>query len=235
MQALNICALGDPTKRKTWSGTPYNIYTELTKRRLCGQAFDARVSGPWERVLAGISSMLYGKIDTGRAPLRRYARALHVKAKTKQAPSPYTLHMGTLSLPFPKGPASQKHYLLCDSTWNLWSRYATDLPRYSDRTHAMYDKLERTSYAQMHHIFSISEYVKQNLVEHYGVPAEKITVVGTGLGAIQPFQGRKVYESKKILFTAKGRFRDKGGHLVIKAFERALANRPQSQTHDRRK
>ena len=28
---INICGIGDPIDPKVWSGTPYNIYTELLK------------------------------------------------------------------------------------------------------------------------------------------------------------------------------------------------------------
>lgn len=71
--------------------------------------------------------------------------------------------------------------------------------------------------------------MKKNLISHYGIPEEKITTVGTGLGVIQPFFGVKDYHQKKILFTAKGRFKDKGGDLMIAAFEHALKIDPEIQ------
>jgi glycosyltransferase involved in cell wall biosynthesis len=74
----------------------------------------------------------------------------------------------------------------------------------------------------MNHIFSISNYVRNNLIEYYRVPPEKTTCVGTGLGVINPFTGKKDYSARKILFTAKRKFRDKGGELVVEAFRKAL-------------
>ena len=82
------------------------------------------------------------------------------------------------------------------------------------------ERLEKIAYHQMTHIFSISEFVKKNLVEHYEVKPEKITVVGTGPSEfIKPFHGEKSYSNGKILFAAKDRFTDKGGHLVLEAFK----------------
>ena len=54
-------------------------------------------------------------------------------------------------------------------------------------------------------------------------------MVGTGVGVIKPFFGDKDYTKGKILFVAKGRFEDKGGHLVIEAFKKALEKQPNLQ------
>jgi len=78
----------------------------------------------------------------------------------------------------------------------------------------------------MEHIFTISEYVKDDLIHHYQINPQKITVVGTGLGVIKPYLGAKDYSNGKILFAAKGRFEDKGGNLVLKAFEMASTTNP---------
>jgi len=84
-------------------------------------------------------------------------------------------------------------------------------------------------YRQVEHIFATSRYVRQDLMDHYGVPAGKVTVVGTGLGVIQPFHGAKDYANGKILFAAKGRFEDKGVPMVLAAFERARRRNPALQ------
>jgi glycosyltransferase involved in cell wall biosynthesis len=60
-------------------------------------------------------------------------------------------------------------------------------------------------------------------VSHYGVPATRVTVVGTGRGAIQPYGGAKNYGDRVILFVAKERPADKGGLLLIEGFRRAVA------------
>ncbi|MCL0069463.1 glycosyltransferase family 4 protein [Dehalococcoidia bacterium] len=96
------------------------------------------------------------------------------------------------------------------------------MDNYSKRAVAIFDRLENRAYSQMNHIFPISNYVKENLINHYNVPSKNITVVGTGLGVIKPFEGEKDYSDRKILFVAKERFSDKGGELVIAAFRRAL-------------
>ncbi|MDR2955253.1 MAG: glycosyltransferase family 4 protein [Prevotella sp.] len=135
--------------------------------------------------------------------------------------------MGTLDLPFRYFPKNQKHYLFCDSTWNLWSSHSQNMTGYTSRLLREADALEKKSYEQMEHIFTISNYVKINLIEYYGVSPDKITVVGTGLGVIKPYTGEKNYSNKKILFAAKNRFEDKGGELILKAFNLALEKDPE--------
>lgn len=220
--ALNLCAFGDPTSPRTWSGTPFNIYRELVARQQCADTFDVE-RHPLRRVVASLAARLYGTRDLNRTPPLRYARAAEAARRTARSVSRHTLHTGTLALPFVRRPRGQRHYLFCDSTWNLWSRHATDMAGYPARLMATVEALERRAYEQMDHIFPTSQYVRQDLIDHYGVPPAKITPVGTGLGVIQPFHGEKDYAGGRILFVAKGRFADKGGDLVLAAF--ALARR----------
>jgi glycosyltransferase involved in cell wall biosynthesis len=219
---LNLCSIGVPTDPHTWSGTPFHIYSELNRRGQCAEAFNADLPQGLKQSLSLLSVCFYGKADISRAPIRRYASAFNTTIRTKVSGSPYTLHTSTLSLPFLVRPKRQYHYLFCDSTWNLSLRYATNAENYSKRTVTLFDRLERHAYSQMNHIFSISNYVRNNLIEYYRVPPEKTTCVGTGLGVINPFTGKKDYSARKILFTAKRKFRDKGGELVVEAFRKAL-------------
>ncbi len=113
-----------------------------------------------------------------------------------------------------------------DSTWHLWSGAVTNLSGYTRRLARDIERLEQKAFEQVAHIFPISEYVRDDLVSHYGIALEKITVAGTGLGVIRPYHGRKDYTNGEILFAAKGRFADKGGTLVLDAFRRAQIRNP---------
>lgn len=227
---LNISSLGDPTSPSTWSGTPFNIYSELIKINGLENTFNpSPILNKYERKIINLINKIYYKNsrDLGRGFLHRFLRSYKVKKLTKNSNSNRTLHMGTLGLPFYGLAKNQKHYLFCDSTWNLWSSYSTDMVGYSKKLLVDAEILEKKVYKQMNHIFPISEYVKNNLVHHYKIDPNKITVVGAGLGVIKPFYGKKNYSNGKILFAAKGRFEDKGGSLVLEAFKIALKSNPQ--------
>ncbi|HEX9510286.1 MAG TPA: glycosyltransferase family 4 protein [Puia sp.] len=226
---LNICAIEDPTNPRTWSGTPHHIYSILKKTDRLNLAFSTKaVQNKYLAKFFTIISKLYynNSADVQRGFIIRALSAKKADSHTAGSGSNLTLHMGTLDLPFDKLPEKQKHFLFCDYTWQLWSTSATNRQKYTKRLLSDAEKLEKKAYQQIEHIFSISEYVKQNLIEHYKVDPDKITVVGTGLGIIKPFFGEKDYANGKILFAAKGRFEDKGGPLVLKAFEIALKTNP---------
>lgn len=227
---VNVCSQGDPTSPKTWSGTPYNLTEALRVQDRLGLPIDASSASHsrFKRKLTGILSAIRypNSIGTHRGAIARAANAARSASETEKSESKLTLHTGTMALPFSKVPPGQKHYLFVDSSWNLWSNAATDRGQHSSKLLQDAESLERLAYEQAAHIFPISQYVKENLVQHYGIASSKITPVGTGLGVIKPYSGIKDYGNGRILFAAKGRFEDKGGPLVLEAFRLARQKNP---------
>jgi len=214
---INIVSLGNPQDPKTWSGTPFHIFKELEKLGRCDKAFSSELISFAEKILSKLSKLFYFNSENSeRAFIQRFLRAGKISKKTLGF-NP-VLHLGTLDLPFLIHP-KQNHYLYCDSTWNLYSKHSISEKKTTKIVSVIAERLEQKSYQQVKHIFTISEYVKTDLIEHYKIPQEKITVAGTGLGIINPYYGEKDYSNHKILFAAKGRFKDKGGDLVLKAFK----------------
>lgn len=223
---LNICSFGDSTNPKTWSGTPFNIYTELLGMDRLGNVINVELKRKRYIIAKVLSKVYYAdSLNWQHGMINRYFCAYYAKKNINECNSKYTLHLGTLGLPFRKLENGRKNYLFCDSTWNLWNNNATNS---KNTPQLLFDaeRLEQESYMQMDHIFTISEYVKQNLISHYKIDAKKITVVGTGLGVIAPYFKAKDYSNGKILFVAKGRFEDKGGPSVIEAFKIASRINP---------
>ncbi len=166
--------------------------------------------------------------------IERFLRAKSVRSRLRNPDPQITdvLHIGTHDLPLVPLDATNahkrpRHHLFTDTTWNLWRRHATNAGAVSARLDSDIDQLERRAYAGLDHFFVISEYVQRDLVETYGVAAEKITVVGTGRGGIAPFHGEKDYASGHILFVAKERFRDKGGEALLAGFALARQRMPE--------
>ncbi|MGE0652144.1 MAG: glycosyltransferase family 4 protein, partial [Alphaproteobacteria bacterium] len=92
---------------------------------------------------------------------------------------------------------------------------------------AAFDHLERASFAACEHIFTFGEYVRDDIVGHYGIPADRVTAVGSGCGETAPYSGVKNYANGELLFIAKHLFREKGGDLLLDAFCLALQQRPE--------
>ena len=225
-----MCSVGgNPESSSTWSGTPANLCRELKRLGRLGPTFEsgqfagARV----QRLVNFASRRYYGTdIDYTRGILHRYLRARRLRGRLRKTGARDVLHTGSLDLPLPGPDALTRHYLFCDATWHSWSRYAIGIDQYPAKLLRDAERLEQRAYEQMTHVFPISEHVKQDLVEHYKIDPSRITVVGTGRGAIKPYHGPKDYSAGKVLFVAKGRFKDKGGDILLEGFRLASKSRP---------
>ena len=229
---LTVCSLGDPLSPRTWSGTPANLCRVLRDTgRLAGTLDTETYLSRWPRLAWKVARRLYYTgsryVRLGRLERAGRARRVHTVFPPGREDAADLLHIGTHDLPaVPTDKQRQRHYLFTDGTWNLWREYATDQQSVSRRLSRDIVELDRQSYATVDHIFTIGEYVRQDMIAHYGVPGEKVTAVGSGRGSIQPYHGEKDYAHGHILFVAKERFGDKGGTSLLAGFARARERNP---------
>jgi glycosyltransferase involved in cell wall biosynthesis len=223
---IAVSGVGNPLSESTWSGTPFKLCEELKAMGRLGPVYDADDYALWPipRLMRVAARIYYrNSHESSRGIVTRAFRAKGLQRFLDRNPVRHVLHIGSLALPLIHQKRRVDHHLFCDSTWHLWSTYSTNRAKCRPSLIRDGERLEREVYRQMTRIFSISEYVKADLIECYSVSPEKITVVGTGRGAITPYHGDKNYKGGNILFVAKDRFRDKGGDLLVKAFEIAAA------------
>jgi glycosyltransferase involved in cell wall biosynthesis len=225
-RVLLSCSFGHPKHSKTWSGTPRNLLQGL---EALGVAVDA-INSDGTRLEKAL--VLARHRAAGLGPDYRRGRGYRVSCADRVERAgiklgvEQVLHLGSLDLPLTGSRSRLKHYLFCDATWNLWRRHAADAAAMSEHMLQLGENLEREAYARVEHIFSVSAYVRDDLVSHYRVPAERVTIVGTGRGQIQPYHGPKRYGEGPILFVGRGRLADKGCPLLVDAFRIAVAHRP---------
>ena len=161
-----------------------------------------------------------------RGPSPRHYRARVVARELAERGLRDVIHTGTLDLPVPEIRGGVRRYLYCDHTWNLSLKYRPDASALSPSARAYFEQLERKSYAQMTHIFTFGRFVRQNLIDHYGVSARKVTAVGSGMGKVPPLHEAREYDGATLLFVAKHLFSAKGGFLLLDAFRIAREQRP---------
>jgi glycosyltransferase involved in cell wall biosynthesis len=136
------------------------------------------------------------------------------------------IHTGTFDLPVPDTGGRVRHYLYCDHTWALSRRHHVHADRFTRRALDAYESAEREALSGLTHIFTFGAYVRDNLIAHYGIAPERVTAVGSGMGAITPYDGSKQFQEPRLLFVAKHLFKAKGGPLLLAAFEQAIQQRP---------
>src|SRR6185503_314098 len=110
-------------------------------------------------------------------------------------------------------------------TWALARRHHVHARQYTERALRAFDEAERRSLDGVAHVFTFGAYVRDNLIAHYGLAPDRVTAVGSGMGAIQPWHDAKDFARPHLLFVAKHLFQAKGGVLLIDAFKIAHRRR----------
>lgn len=221
---------GDPLHPRTWSGAPYNIATALRRQGVEVEGFHPQV-GRSERILFAMHHLIGGKgWLASQEQLRRGGAwrkhcAFQLAEFAAETGARNFLHMGTLDLPPLDLLHSVKHYLYCDQTWLQSMNYRTDRASMTGRAIEEYERLEHESLSRMEHVFTFGRYVRDGIVNHYGISPSKVTAVGSGMGHIEPYHGPKSYAVPRLLFVAKHLFAEKGGLVLLDAFFKALKHR----------
>ncbi|HZP12817.1 MAG TPA: glycosyltransferase family 4 protein [Nevskiaceae bacterium] len=217
------CPDGEPTSASTWSGTPLRLLTEIQKRgRLAGSLDTSALPPRIARFCWWIAKHVFGgDLAYAYSPVTRFFRALRLHRKLGRAPL-NVLHTGTLGMPLVWRRRDQEHFLFCDTTWHLAAVHSPDLKQLGPVLRRLAEWMDRRSYSQMAHIFTIGRHVRDDLISHYGVSPDRVTAVGTGRGSIEAYAGAKRYDNGEMLFVAKLRAQEKGVALVAAAFAMAV-------------
>lgn len=229
---LAICSvLGDPGDPKVWSAAPYNLGNALEK---IGVAVDRIHSGP-SRAQIGLLAVRYamggcGSPPSSEAVLRSAAARRFSSRKLRQAMRQrgvhHVLHTGILDMPTGTSSNGEHHYLYCDDDWSLSFAFRPDGKRYLDNCVDMFARQDRLAMERAAHVFTFSRHLRQHMIAHYGLPEDRVTAVGCGMGRIEPYYGAKYYASGNLLFVAKHLFAEKGGLLLLAAFRKARQKLP---------
>ena len=225
------CVFGDPRDLRSWSGAPANLANALERLGVTVEAIRPRMSRPakWgvaaRDMLAGLGRPLSSE-QILRGPRSRRRLATQVADAARSLGTRHVLHTGTFDLPATDRASGVEHYLYCDHSWALAKAHHVHARRYSERALMAFEQAERESLHGLAHVFTFGSYVRDNLIACYGLPPERVTAVGSGMGAIEPYDGPKAYGKPALLFVAKHLFQAKGGVLLLEAFELARRRRP---------
>ncbi len=222
------CFYGDPKNPKTWSGTPCKLIKVLEDRGINIYGIDSGIYSFIEKAFfyfihkftrEGFNFRTTGGFNFREGIITKKYSAYVIKRKAKNFDANIILHTSMIDVSGSSEDLKYTHFWLGDYTWNLRHKSTLNSKKFNKKMFLRMEKIERDCQKQIKHFFPISEYVKKNLINHYGIEPSKITIVRTGRGEIKPFTGEKSYTNGKILMVAKHRFEDKGGGLLLKSFE----------------
>jgi glycogen(starch) synthase len=116
------------------------------------------------------------------------------------------------------------HYL--DYTYALASR-AGILQGVTAHDRERFMQRERRAYEGARRIFTMSRLVRESVVTDYGIPEERVDVVGAGPNLSLDTEIPKSFERRRLLFNAS-EFERKGGPLALAAFAIVRATDPRA-------
>ena len=220
---------GNPRELRTWSGAPANVASGLERLGVTVKELQPHL-GKAAKLGIALRDMLAGRgrpVSTEqilRSITTRRALAAQVAAQARSVRATNVLHTGTLDL-LPDRSDGLQHYLYCDHTWALARRHHIHATQYTERALDAFEQAERQSLDGVAHVFTFGAYVRDNLISHYGLAPDRVTAVGSGMGAIQPWHEAKNFAQPRLLFVAKHLFQAKGGVLLLEAFRIARKRR----------
>ena len=163
-----------------------------------------------------LSKLRYNKAHFDeKGSIHRALRSFNSWRRAKAAGAEAVLHVTMLDMPVVIG-SGLRHYVLIDNTWDIWRREFRSAG-YTSKLLSDIESLDGRSLRQAEHVFTLGRHVRENLIDHYRIPASKCTAIGSGRGGIEPYRGPKDYRNRTVLFVAKTRFDSKGGHLLVAA------------------
>jgi glycogen synthase len=101
---------------------------------------------------------------------------------------------------------------LAEKAWTPWATFS------SQKEQAAWFKQETQLYKRSHHLFTMTDLVKNSLIKDYGIDKQKITTIGLASLFRGSYEGIKTFGTQRILFNGSD-FGRKGGDIVLKAFE----------------
>lgn len=225
LRVLLTCSAGPVDHPSTWSGTPNNLLAALREVGGIAPVVTRLEEGRLMRGAYRADRLLRLSHSAVRGPAYRTVRGAMVQNAARRLDCAATLHFGTYDLPWlGRGlPA----FVYVDTTFDLWQRQATAAAGLPARLRQRFDAFERRALSRATRVFTVGEHVADNVVNHYGVPRERVSAVGTGRGSIRPYSGAKDYRNGRLLTVAKVRPEDKGLPLLLEAFAAARRQRPE--------
>ncbi len=199
--------------------------------------------GTYDVSLRGLEYLWNGLVNfdlNKRLWKERYYKNLYAFAKRSRNAVSIQKHLlGQVDLVLQLGVLFDAHW---DETWMpnvIYTDYTAQLSAnsaYSLRSPLKGKKLvkwldyEAKAYRHAVHIFSRSEFVRQNIIHYYGIPASRVSVVGGGVN-FDPFPALPHRDPSKppVLLFIGSEFTRKGGDLLLRAFEIARHRVPNAR------
>lgn len=242
MNNLSIIGLsyGNPWQPTTWSTTPYYLFNYLKEAGYLTFAWGdnpSRFENYFARIWAGFRFHSTNKKELGHLASRFYLSRMmnrkflkvlennHPVQKNQQVVISTSSFVGFENIPYPV-------YLYGDQ--NFYQMYQGNPEVQETISRRVLQRIidfEKRQSERCSGIFCFSRWMRDSIVNDYGIDEQKVTVVGHGycLPEYEDFDKTR-FEQPVILFVVTN-WKKKGGDIVLKAFQLVKEQLPEVQLH----
>lgn len=227
---------GDPLDRRTWSGVSYQFFSRVRDRGRLHRAFG--VEAPWLQKRLLMLANVHRDRKTWRKLFytdTRYRNALTRQVRRTLRPADLTHDIVQIGAMFNSREAVGGRtrcftYMDSNVAESMRSPYAP--PGIPARRLDAIMAYERRVYQGMTRIFTGGRYLRDSLVQDFGIAPDRITVLGLGMSFEQTPEAdpEKRFDTAEILFLGEG-FDRKGGWHLLRAFRTLRTRMPRARLH----
>jgi alpha-maltose-1-phosphate synthase len=224
-----------PFDPRCWSGSSYQFFSELQRRKVLQNAFGVEVSRwkQWELMLRSFSmhrEVWRRHFYMGTSYRNALTREIRAHLSPEDAGCDY-LQIGSM-FDVPSLLNDQFCYSYHDG--NLaQSLRAPNVPKgLNPRRVAEGLEYERRVCKGMRLVFSEAEYLRRSFIEDYEIAPDRVVTIGAGVNLAQfPEENpSKRYDNAEVLFIGVD-FARKGGWQLLQAFQRVRERIPNARLH----
>lgn len=214
----------DKDRENSWSGTPMGLCRALSKMALGFSPIDLNYGFFCDFFIKIVHLFQYLFSVNGCGLIERYIEGnlqnCYFKNNSKNGPVIAFSEAKTLKI------EDTYYFIDCSVNYSyrcIKSQYSFSqyLPLYSHRRFSLLDKrneLALQCYKRCKGIFTMGQWIAEDLIDNTNLPAEKVHCVGGGINVKEQLVDCSRKEGKRFLFVGKD-FQRKNGPLVVSAFK----------------
>lgn len=219
MKLIYVCTW-DKNRETTFSGTTFFLF-EALKKKISIKDYDVSLN-KFQKLINKVSSirLVNGKVKFIKL-FNSFENYIYQKKVNKISDDANLLQVGSYGL---SDKCSYTYQDLSIDSLIYFKKNKPDLYKYSGFNDVSLERLElvnkrqKNIYNNSKYLFTMSEWLRENLINYTGIHESKVYAVGAGINIDKNNIVREVKDNNKILFVGRDFFR-KGGDLVFKAFK----------------
>jgi glycosyltransferase involved in cell wall biosynthesis len=223
-----LTVFGDPFDRLSWSGSTWSLFTELQLQRVLAEAASVDLSLA-QKCLSALRNPSFDKrrlyLDVMKSQFSFALRSGNANSVLRGFRQPFNAVLQLSALFLPERVKGAVHCSYHDGNTAVSRRPEFSfMAAASDRVMRESWAYEQRFYKQMNLVFTMSEWLRDSMVQDFGVRPENVFAVGAGTNLSYEDELRQgsahARERKRALLFVGTNFEFKGGPVTLDVFRK---------------